>query len=376
MSKKKKVILVDASAARLFQFRGDFIKHLMGMGHEVYCAAPHDAVFDQKIAEICTEYQGLILHRSKISLWQNFMSFLDLFKFFKRVAPDTVLLYTPKPTIMGSVAAKLLGVKGIYSMIAGLGFIFTFTGESLKKLVLIRVLLFAYKMAFKLNKLVFFINPDDREEFLSRGSLKMEKTLMLNGEGVDLDYYYFKDTYPEKLRFLYVGRLLGDKGVREFIQASSELKDQYPDVEFALAGDLDEAHPTTLSQEEVDRAKAEGKVHFLGEVPDIREELWNTSVFVLPSYREGLPRSTMEAMALGRAVISGNCPGCRETVTEGENGYLVEIRNSQDLKLKMELFIKDPTLPKKFGHKSYEYAKERYDIHKINSQISNVILAD
>jgi glycosyltransferase involved in cell wall biosynthesis len=218
---------------------------------------------------------------------------------------------------------------------------------------------------------VFFQNPDDLALFQERGILQPHTPVcVVNGSGVDVASFAVRPLPAAALagavRFLFIGRLLGDKGVREYAQAARLLKRSHPQVQCALVGWID-SNPNAISQAELDGWVADGSIEFLGRLADVRPAIEACSVYVLPSYREGTPRTVLEAMAMGRAVITTDAPGCRETVVDGDNGFLVPVHSVDALAEAMARFITDPTLAARMGQRGRQLAEEKYDVHKVNA---------
>jgi len=223
-----------------------------------------------------------------------------------------------------------------------------------------------YKIALKYNNVVFFQNPDDLNLLLRLRLIKdKNKTLILNGSGINLEKYYFAPLKEKSISFLLIARLIWDKGIYEYIEAARIIKKKYPNVSFLLLGP-NEKNPCAIKKEYIKKWANKGIINYLGEKDDVRPYIANSSVFVLPSYREGIPRSILEAMAMGRPVITTNSPGCRETVEDGVNGFLVPIKDSKALADRMEKFILNPDLIKQMGNRSREIAEKRFDVYKVN----------
>ncbi|MCM8539577.1 MAG: glycosyltransferase family 4 protein, partial [Lentisphaeraceae bacterium] len=253
----------------------------------------------------------------------------------------------------------------IYSMITGLGYIFT--GETLRHKVLRFIISFVYCRALKINKRVFFQNPDDLNKLLELNLVQKSQAVIINGSGIDISN--FKETQlPGEVRFLLIARLLRDKGVYEYIDAIKIVKEKYPDIQFDLVGWLDE-NPACIKSKDLERWQKTNLVNFLGKLDDVRPALEKCSVYVLPSYREGTPRTVLEAMAMGRPIITTDAPGCRETVKDQENGFLVPVKNSKVLAEKMIYFIEHPQEQIEMGKKSRCMAVQKYDVHKVNRSI-------
>jgi glycosyltransferase involved in cell wall biosynthesis len=223
-----------------------------------------------------------------------------------------------------------------------------------------------YSASLRKATLVFFQNADDRNLFFEDGILGRDSsTFVVNGSGVDLNEYPYSPITEKRPAFLMIARLLGDKGVREYVRAARLIRARNPDARFALAGWLDD-NPDSIRQVELDKWLESGHVEYLGRLEDVRGAISESSVYVLPSYREGTPRTVLEAMAMGRPIITTDGPGCRETVRHGENGFLVPVKSVSALVEAMQRFIDNPELAAEMGKRSREIAEERYDVHKVN----------
>jgi glycosyltransferase involved in cell wall biosynthesis len=213
-----------------------------------------------------------------------------------------------------------------------------------------------------------FQNPDDRNLFVASGLVPSTLPVtLINGSGVDLAAYS-PCPLPDEPVFLLIARLLADKGLREYQRAARRLKARYPRARFLLAGDLD-PNPLSISAEELAKWRADGAIEYLGRLEDVRPAYAAALVYVLPSYREGTPRTVLEAMAMGRPIVTTDAPGCRETVVDGVNGFLVPVRDDAALETALERFILDPSLADRMGRESLAIAREKYDVHKVNAVI-------
>jgi len=297
--------------------------------------------------------------------FQDLALLVSLQKLMREIGTDYVLAYTIKPVIYGSLAAWISGVNHRFALITGLGYAFTGEATGLRK-VLRTLIQQLYRFSLSRNRLVFFQNPDDEALFRQLSLLKSAiPSCVVNGSGVDVAEYTVA-VLPETPSFLLIARLLGDKGVREYAQAAALVKERYPEVSFRLVGWVDD-NPDAIDQAELDAWIAAGIIEFLGKLPDVRPAITDSSVYVLPSYREGTPRTVLEAMAMGRPVITTDAPGCRETVVDGDNGFLVPVKDVQALADAMIKMIDSPGLVAKMGERSRQIAETKYDVHRVNA---------
>lgn len=366
----RRFLLVSATSYSLINFRGPLVQALIKAGLEVHTAAPglvNDTNTRQQLEAWGAVTHDFPLQRTGLNPWSDVLTLHALYRLMRKIRPETVLGYTIKPVVYGSLAAWLARVPQRYSLITGLGY--AFAGQAVGKRALVFHLVCRLYRA-SLNKVdkVFFQNPDDEALFRELGILRKEvPSQVLNGSGVDMAHFAVAPLPAGPPRFLLIARLLGDKGVRQYANAARRIKQRYPDMVFQLAGDID-SNPDTITQEELDTWVRKGTIEHLGWLSDVRPAIADCSVYVLPSYyREGTPRSVLEAMSMGRGVITTDAPGCRETVIEGENGYLIPVKDVDALVEAMQCFITNPTLVQSMGERSYEIAKERYDVHKVNA---------
>ncbi len=312
---------------------------------------------------------GITLHeirlkRTGTNPLADMATLAELWRLMRRIRPDYVMGYTIKPVIYGSLAAWLVGVPNRFSLITGLGY--AFTGEASGKRGLLRTLIQRlYRFGLSKSRRVFFQNPDDQTLFRQLGLLAENiPSCVVNGSGVDVADYSV-EPLPGKPSFLLIARLLGDKGVREYARAARKVKKQYPQASFKLVGWIDN-NPDAISQHELDEWVKSDTLEFLGKLTDVRPAIAGSNVYVLPSYREGTPRTVLEAMAMGRPVITTDAPGCRETVVDGDNGFLVPVESVDELVSAMIRFIEEPALVVRMGERSRRVAEEKYDVHKVN----------
>lgn len=361
-------LIMGGFSESLLNFRGALLRELVACGHEVYACAPEASIeIEEKLSDMGVTYFPVLLDRTGLNPVRDIRSFKSMVNLFRTIKPDYFLSYTIKPVIYGSIAARIAGVPEIFSMITGLGY--SFSGSSLKSKLVGCVAGFLYRLALKYNKHVFFQNPDDLALFQEKGILRdKNKAVLINGSGIDIDEYN-QVSYPSSISFLLIARLIRDKGIYEYAEAAQKIREKYPYVKFRLAGWIDQ-NPYSIEESDLQAWQETGDIEFLGKLSDVRSSLSDCSVFVLPSfYREGTPRTILEALAMGRSIITTNTPGCRETVKQGDNGYLIPARDSDSLVEAMEKFIKQPDLVRSMGTVSREIAEDKYDVRKVNATI-------
>lgn len=367
-----KVFVVGGDAHYLYNFRGPLLKALLDKGCSVVAAAPWAPPHIQEgLMALGAEYRHVPVERAGLNPARDIAALLAFLRLFRRERPFLVLAYTIKPIIWGLLAARLARVPQRVAMITGLGYAFM-EGDGLRQRLVHRVVCFLYRRALVGVRAVLFQNPDDRAEFERRGLLsKGTAVVMINGSGVDVQHYVVAPL-PNTPVFLLMARLIGDKGVREYVAAAKELRARHPQARFLLAGALD-TNPTAIKDCELQQWQRDGDVEYLGSLDDVRPALAQCRVYVLPSYREGTPRSVLEAMSAGRAVVTTDAPGCRETVQDGVNGFLVPVRDAIALATAMERFILEPDLAESMGHAARRITEEKFDVHAVNSVIMHGI---
>ncbi|MGI9354433.1 MAG: glycosyltransferase family 4 protein [Rhizobiaceae bacterium] len=364
-----RVVLLGGLHLSLVKFRGQLIQDLVADGHEVIgCAAGFDQGIADQLESWGARYVSVQLQRTGMNPLADIGSLLALTNTFRELKPDAVFAYTIKPVIYGTFAAKRADVAKVHSMITGLGY--AFMGQSQKQKMLGYFAKALYRAALTKNDGVFFQNQDDANLFVELGIVAADKVTLTGGSGVDLDYFKLEPLPQGKTRFLMCGRILVEKGVREFFKAAAEVKRDFPDAEFVYVGPFDEGNPAGIQPEEIEALNADGQVEVHGFTDDVRPLFRDCSVYVLPSYREGTPRTVLEAASMGRPVITTNGPGgCAQTVREGETGYLVPVQNTKALVEAMRKFLRNPDSIEKMGRAGREYMAERFDVKVVNRTI-------
>ncbi|MCG8147761.1 glycosyltransferase family 4 protein [Moraxella sp. PS-22] len=373
-----KIILLGTIASSLYTFRKDLILSLVNKGYTVYAfTSDSDKVELAKIAQlgaIPTHYE---LSRGGLNPYEDLSNTISLYQKIKKIQPDIVLSYFIKPVIYGTLAAKLAKVPKKIAMIEGLGFAFTEQpeGYSKKAKIVQRVQVALFKLALPFADKIIFLNPDDVSDLLCKHNIPVRHYEVLGGIGLKLSDYPHQPVNPknDETNFLFIGRLLKEKGIFDFIEAAKIVKQRYPNAKFTVLGRTDADNPGALHADQVQELVATGVIDYPGQVANVVDWITNGDVFVLPSYREGVPRSTQEAMAVGRAVITTDVPGCRETVIDGKNGFIVPKWNPQALAEKMVHFIENPEQIQVMGEESYKIAQEKFDAHKVNERLLKIL---
>lgn len=375
--KNKRIILIGTAASSTIGFRTDLIKDLCRKKYKVYVFSSEYTLEELNIIEalgaIPMTYK---LNRSGLNPIADFKSTYALSKKIKAIKPDIVLSYFSKPVIFGTLAAKIARVPKVVGMLEGLGYTFTEQPKGLTKKtkVIKQVQTLLYKVALPQLDTLIFLNPDDPRDLLEQYKIKVKHTEVLGGIGLNLVDYEYSNNYPKNITFIFVARLLAEKGIHDYIAAAKIVKDSYPNAQFIVLGAIDKEARGALKDSELKHLTENKIIEYPGHVNNVSEWVAKSSVFVLPSYyREGVPRSTQEAMAIGRAAITTDVPGCRETVVNGVNGFLVEKWNPQALAEKMIHFIKNPEQVAIMGNESYKMAQEKFDANKVNDRLLSIL---
>lgn len=333
---KKKIALVANTTWNIYNFRQNIIKILLQKGHEVYVLAPIDEFIEYKEKYPTVKHIGLRgLDRDSTNPIKDLVLIEELRRKYKRIKPDLIIHYTHKPNIFGSIAAAINGYHSI-SIVTGLGYSFINKGliQSITKKL--------YTLSNRYTKKVIFENKDDLKLFVDQGMLSAKKGISVKGCGVDLTYYVpqARNSVNGEVIFTFIGRLLVDKGVKEFVQAANILKKSNPHLKFVILGDFDQKNPSTIIRDELLDWINQDIIEYHGFVKDVRSYISNSDCIVLPSYREGLPRIVIEGMAMGKPIITTDTAGCRDTVDHLESGFIIEAKNTDALVEGVKSFLK------------------------------------
>ncbi|PCN59684.1 glycosyltransferase family 1 protein [Acinetobacter sp. YT-02] len=373
----KTIVMIGTTAACFYGFRSELIKNLNLKNITVYAfTTDNDALELEKISVLGAIPISYQLNRGGLNPLADMLATYKLAQQIKQLKPDLVFSYFAKPVIFGTLAAKIAKVPKIIGMLEGLGYTFTDqpNGLSSKTKLIKAIQVFLYKLALpKLDQLIL-LNHDDKTDLLINNDIEVKETYILGGIGLDLNQYkYSPVTKDLPIQFLFIGRLLKEKGIHDFIAAAQIVKEKFPQTTFTVLGGIDEANLGALTQGELTQYIDQNVIDYPGHVENIAEWIKQSHVFVLPSYREGVPRSTQEAMAIGRPVITTDVPGCRDTVIDGVNGFLVPKWNPLALAEKMIYFIEHPEQVRMMGDQSHRIAIEKFDAEKVNQRLLEIL---
>ncbi|KIL05833.1 glycosyl transferase family 1 [Stutzerimonas stutzeri] len=373
-----KIALISQNASPgILIFRKSLIEYMVGRGCEVYALAldytPESKAAVQAMGAIPVDYS---LSKAGLNPVRDARDIVSLAKKLKEIQVDVLLAFFVKPSIYGSLAGKVAGIPRRIAMLEGLGYIHTLTasGFSIKKRILQFVHGLLSTIGYSCAGKVVFLNPDDPKDLSRVAWVRAEKIEILGPVGLDLKSYPYRQIdISRPVRFIFVARLLVEKGAFEFLKAARIVKCKYPAAEFVVLGGLDKDNPSALSREQLNTFIDDNTILYPGHVENVADWLSGAHVFVLPSYREGFPRSTQEAMAIGRAVITTDVPGCRETVVDGVNGFLVPPWDPVALAEKMFCFVEQPELALEMGMESHRMAVQDFDADMVNEKIFDII---
>lgn len=365
-----KIIVVAPKNKTVFNFRGDLIRDMIASGNEVVVVGPNRDYIDDIMALGISEFVEVPLVKDNTSVMGDLGYYKRLKQVFRRQKPDLVFGYTIKPVIYGSIAAKSAKVPNIYAMVTGLGRVYA--SQSFKAKAVRLIIKKLYQKAFRACRKVIFQNQDDIKEFVAQRYLPENKCVHVNGSGVNMKRFSKADL-PEQPVFLMVSRIIREKGVLEYCRAARVAKQTHPEARFILLGGLDSSIGA-LTMDDIKEYISDGSIEFPGEVKDPVSYYHQCSVFVLPSYyREGLPRTILEAMSCGRAVITTDWPGCRDAVINGETGFLVQPKNYMEVADRMRQLIENKDLLNQMAENAYQRCLTVYEVGIVNQSMKDII---
>ena len=362
-----KVAILYNTSDYLVRFRTELMLSLRAAGSEVVAITPRDHA-TLGLAALDVRWREWQLEGKALNPFSDLVAVLRLRRILADERPDAILSFTIKPVLYGSILAPWLGVRTVVSMITGMGSMYL--GDSLRKRALLPIIDQAYRIALRSNYRVLFQNDEDVSWFVAKKLLSANKVVRTNGSGVNLSKFVLRKGEVVKGSFLLVARMIEAKGVRDFAAAARIVKKGFPDAIFTLLGPVEHGDSGSIHQEEIAAWEQEGIIEYVGEQPDVRPFLARTEVYVLPSYYfEGVPRSILEALAMGKPIVTTDWRGCRDTVEPGVNGFLVPPRNPIALASAMERFLKDRTLSPSMGLASRRMAEEKFDVASVNRTV-------
>lgn len=361
-----KIAVLSAHTHSLVWFRVDMMKEFVRNGHEVVAVGPDSEASASPLFEAAgITYRQARVQRNGLNPVKDLAYLLALVALLRIEKPDKVFLYQAKPVVYGGIAARLLGIGDVHALIAGLGSVFR--GRSVKSRLIKAVMTVEYWVAGHCVRTMFFHNKDDRLEFTKRGLIPESKTVILNGSGVNLDRFT-EAPLPAEPSLLFIGRLIKDKGILDYLAACAKIKQMYPMTRCVLVGPFD-SNPSAMTPDELRPFVEAGIVEYFGEQSDVLPFIEQCSVFVLPSYHEGTPKTVLEAMAVGRPIVTTDVPGCRETVVDGLNGYLVPPQDVVALVDAIVRVITNPLDAQRMARESRALAESKYDVKIVNKMV-------
>ena len=362
-----KIALLGTTAQVSLNFRKPVIEKLCRDGHQVYLLCnDYNKETREQAKKLGAEPVDSPLSRSSLNPLSAILETHRLSNIFKKLKPDVVFSFFSKPSIFGTLAAKYAKIPKTIAMLEGLGYYFTERKKktSIKDVFIKFIQIALYRLSFKNLDLLILLNTDDYTDLIDKHKIKPKKTSVLGGIGVDFSHFFYTPITHNHVNFLFVGRLLYDKGIREFVEAAKNIKKQYPKTLFTVIGDIDQQNPASLSLKEKKELEDDEVINFKGFTNNVKQSLIDSSIFVLPSYREGFPLSTQEAMAIGRGVITTTAPGCSCTVQEGRTGFAIPPFNADALEKKMKYFIMNHHKIKELGYNAHIFAQKQFNAAK------------
>jgi glycosyltransferase involved in cell wall biosynthesis len=366
----KKIILTSNTTWSIYNFRLSLIKKLQQKGFEIHIISPKDKFAKKLLKEGCN-FHNIAIDNKGINPFNDLKTLYNYYKLYKYIKPNMIFHYTIKPNLYGTLSAKLLNINSI-AVVTGLGYVF------IKKNLISKIVKLIYKFSFLFANEVWFLNKDDRDEFVINNIISKNKTFILNGEGIDTNKFkpVTNTKKDNKFKFLLIARMLWDKGVGEYIEASNIIakNTKYNNVEFQLLGFLGVDNPSAISKKQMNKWEKLSHIKYLGVSDNVYDFIQKSDSIVLPSYREGISRTLLEGASMAKPLIATNSVGCKEIIDDGINGYLCKIKSSKSLAKKMELMINLSTLDRlKMGKKGRAKIIKQFDESLIINEYLKVI---
>jgi len=373
MSKQGKTIAIVINTSwNIHNFRVGLLKSLQRDGYHIVTIAPHDD-YSEKLEALGFQYHNIDINNKGTNPFEDVKLVWEFYQLYKKVKPDILLHYTIKPNIYGTIAARLAGVP-VISNISGLGTVFLNNNFSS---TIARLL---YKIVLRIPSKVFYQNEDDRSLFIDSNLVDKDKTDLLPGSGIDAMNFLPLDIdrVNSPLTFLFIARLVKDKGLVEYVEAARILKVKYPTVQFIVLGAFYPGNPTAITQEEMAKWEQDGIVKYLGTSDDVPSVIAQADCVVLPSYREGMSRILLEAASMAKPIVTTDVPGCRDIVDDGVNGFLCKVKDVDDLAAQIEKMIElEDSMRKQMGKKGRDKVIKKFDesivITSYKTAINNIL---
>jgi glycosyltransferase involved in cell wall biosynthesis len=367
----RRILVIGAYPPSLINFRGELLEALVARGHQVIAmAGGQDQAVATELAARGVEYRSYRVQRNGLNPLVELWTCLMLWRALREIRPDVVLAYTIKPVIWAGIAAR--GLRGVrfVALVEGLGYAFHGTSPARKafRYVVTRL----YRKSLKGIGRIVFLNPDNRDEFVKRGIAAADRCELVDGAGVDTTAFQLAPFPDGPVVFLTIARLLGEKGLREFAAAARRVRERHADAAFRLVGPED-ASPDRIPMAEIRSWQEAGVVEYMGATDDVRPHIAGCHVYVLASYHEGMPRTVLEAMAMGRPILTTRAPGCRETVLPGENGFLVPVGDVAALADRMSWFLENRSEINRMGLRGRRLVLERFDVRIVNDRMLGIL---
>lgn len=362
----KKVILISSYTPSLVNFRFSLIKELQKQNFEVICFGPEsDTQTIIQLKENNIKFELYPLKRNTINPFEDIKTVLHLRSRFKILKPDFIIPYTVKPVLYSNIAIRFLDVRSL-SLITGLGY-YALPTRSFKAKIAKAIITLLYKFGTTKNVTFAFQNTDDIDFFKEKKILKSNRYCITPGSGININDFSYSKPVINPISFLFIGRLLKAKGIDLLLKSAKAIKLKYPEIQFNIIGMPDPLNSDSIDESTLKTFDSQGIVNYIGEVRNVKPYFEKSSVFVLPSYyREGVPRTLLEALAKGKPIITTDYVGCRETVVDGVNGFLIEPNSESSLFNAMERVILNPKLIKEFGKSSRILAEKKFDVKIVN----------
>ena len=361
-----KIAILVCYNPTLLNFQLDMMLEMLRLGHRVVAVGNEPEEKWSKILQpFGIEYRYVRMQRNGLNPVRDVFSLVRLIRLLKKEKPDKIFTSQAKMVLYGGLAAFYLGIRDVYPLIAGLGSVFLSGGW--KGRLLKKILISGYRLSLRKSPSVFFQNQDDASFFVDNGIVPSDRIVFLNGSGVNLEKFV-KQPFPKHFGFLCICRIIRDKGVLEYLSACRMVRKLHPDIRCLLVGPFD-SNPSALKPDELQPYIDDGSIEYFGEQADVRPYLAQCNAYVLPSYREGTPKSVLEAMSCGKAILTTDAPGCRETVTDGENGFLVPVKDDKAIAEKMLFLYRNPDICEQMGNASRQIAERRFDVRLVNHTI-------